>query len=303
MKPLLGIESFVTMATNGVTWLTSLVYFLGLMNIVWLCTFSKRHDATRRFMFRVACIESLFEFSMHWMVTQGLLADTERVRGIGILRSWTMTIECCLYVVGLILSVFRKERGREQVMNNETMVEMIHLLSANAANVQKEISQRGQPGVVLETTVPRMQPAVTSQESGESNAVNESRGESLLSLPPMYNEAPRPRFTSITETSAALPESRAIPTNEAMQQSYAVAYQEALRVLSQQASMAALQQVATIPAQKEYAQVGTLSHVQVVDEESDISTPKDPKKRLLDEVLDEEDGDEDEEPDKKRARK
>ena len=91
MKPLLGIESFVTMATNGVTWLTSLVYFLGLMNAIWLLTFSKRHDATRRFMFRIACIEALLEFAMHWMVTQGLLADTERVRGIGILRSWTMT--------------------------------------------------------------------------------------------------------------------------------------------------------------------------------------------------------------------
>lgn len=298
MKPLLGIESFVTMATNGVTWLTSFVYVLGLMNAIWLLTLSKRHDATRRFMFRIACIEALLEFAMHWMVTQGLLADTERVRGIGMLRSWTMTLESCLYLVGLILSVFRKEAGREQVMN-QTMMEMMHLLSVNAANIQKEISEREQPRIV-ETAAPRMQPAAaTCQVTHESSDGNESRSESLLSLPPMYSTQPfLPRFSPGTET-RVVPESRAIPTSEALQQNYAAAYQEALRVLSQQASMTALQQVTTVSAQNEYNQQCTSLYVPVIDEDSDMSTPKDPKKRLLDE----EDGDElEEEPEKKRAR-
>ena len=170
---------------------------------------------------------------------------------------------------------------------NETMMEMMHLLSVNAANYTKgnlaaratksrgDCSSKNATGAIC-------------QVAGESSAVNESRSESLLSLPPMYSDqASLPRFSAVTETSA-MPESPAIPTSEAMQQNYAAAYQEALRVLSQQASMAALQQVATLPAQKEYTQLGTSSHVQVIDEESDIPTPKDPKKRLLDE----EDGDE-----------
>jgi hypothetical protein len=201
-------------------------------------------------------------------------------------------------MVGLILSVFRKEAGREQVMN-ETMMEMMHLLSVNAANIQKEISQREQPRIV-ETAAPRMQPAAaTCQETHESSDGNESRSESLLSLPPMYStQASLPRFSPGTETSV-VPESRAIPTSEALQQNYAAAYQEALRVLSQQASMTALQQVTTVSAQNEYNQQCTSLYVPVIDEDSDMSTPKDPKKRLLDE----EDGDElEEEPEKKRAR-
>lgn len=295
MKPLLGIESFVSMATNGITWLTSLAYFLVLMNGVWLSTLSKRHDFARRHMFRIACAEASLEFVVHWMVTQGLLADSERVRGIGVLRSWTLTSECCLYVVGLILSVFRKQKGREQAMNDAVM-EMMQLIAVNAEKIQKETPHRGQPRAA-ETAAPRMQLPVVHGVDDRMNG--EPTNDGLLSLPPMYKDVSRPRFNLATDRSL-ITETSDILGREAMLQKYAVAYQEALRVLSHQASMATLQQHnAVIPAQQNCIQQDFSPNVQIIHKESDSPVTKDPKKRHL-----EEDGeDEGEGPNKKRARK
>jgi hypothetical protein len=218
MKPLLGIESLIAMATNGITWLTSLIHFLAMMNAVWLLTLSERHDATRRYMFRMACAEALLEFIMHWMVAQGILADVDRVRGITTLRTWTLAVEGGTYIVGLILSLFQTPK-KDAGVSNEAMLqhlEMMQILNANAEKLQKEALEREQKQrAVMETVVARPL-VVNGHYSSVGNSTETSPG--LVSLPPMYN-LNRPDTSFGTSTLDK-------------EQSYALAYQEVLRILS-----------------------------------------------------------------------
>jgi len=305
MKPLLGIESFVSMATNGVTWLTSLLYFLAVMNAVWLLTLSKRHDCTRRIMFRLCCLEALLECTMHWMVTQGLLADAERVYSIGILRSWTMMVECILYVVGLVLSVLKSCRRstQEGAVTSESMMEMMQLIAANAEKLRKEVplqeekKQQQQRGV--EVVVPRVQQLPVLYRHVNHESANDASA-SVFSLSPMYKELSLPDVSHAASNVVSTP--TITTTREAMEQQYAAAYEEALRVLSQQASQcpnaAGMISSHQVSPQESSPQLS----VQVIDEAKTDVLNKDCKKRLLDE--DGEDDDEEaEEPERKKARK
>ena len=284
VKLFLGIESLVSMATNGVTWLPSLIYFLGMMNAVWLLTLSKRHDATRRYMFRIACVEVLMESLMHWMVTEDLLTDAERVQGISFLRSWTLSLESCAYFGSLIFSIFRKPRRQEDAMT-ETMMEMMQLIAANAEKLRKEHQEHPDQRVV-EVVVPRMQQPVIHRSAETDN----DSGVGLVSLPPMYKEFARP---SINLASA-------IPARDIFEQNYAAAYHEALRAFSQQtAPVAAFPPHAIVPAHRVCSPEDSFPQLDdAVHQPDEVIIPTDSKKRLF-----EEDEKEVKEPDKKRARK
>lgn len=290
IKPLLGIESLVSMATNGFTWLTSLLFFLGLLNGMWLLSLSPRHDYTRRIMFRMACIEALLEFAMHWMVTQGLLADEERVQGIDVLRSWTMTLECILYVFGLILSVFKRPKKKHDdtpAMNNEAIVEMMQLMT-NAERMRKETISPREQARVGEVVMPRM-PSPAAQVTNEASESSPS-GTPLVSVPPMYQELARP-------TVHLAPNTNGNPTIEAIQQEYAAAYYDSLRrVLAQQQVFASEPLSVRVSPEQQLD-----DSIQILEEQAASSLDsKDPKKRLLKD--DDDDDGETEEPQRKRAR-
>ena len=213
MKPLFGIESFVTLATNGITWLTSLIHFLAMMNAVWLLTLSKRHDKTRSYMFRMACAETLLEFAMHWMVSQGLLSDVDRVRGISTLRTWILVSEGGAYMVGLILSFFRTSSKEGDALNEAMLrhIEMMQIVNANAEKLRKEALEREQRAT--QPVVPRTHHQVGGYHS-IGNQAETSPG--VVSLPPMYS----------------LPRSgTSLGASYSKEQSYEMAYHEALRIL------------------------------------------------------------------------
>jgi hypothetical protein len=207
MKPFLGIESLITMTTDGITWLTSFIHFLSVMNGVWLLTLSKRHDATRRFMFRMACASAFLEFIMYWMVSQGVLADVDRVRGTSTLRKCTLAFEGIVYIVGLILSLVQTPT-KDEINSNEAMLqhlEMMQMLNANAEKVRKEaLLERDRQRVVVETPVPR--PLVVNGHHLSVGNCIETASPTLVSLPP----------STILDK----------------EQSHALAYLEVLRILS-----------------------------------------------------------------------
>ena len=229
---------------------------------------------------------------MHWLVTQGVLADTERTHGIGIVRSWTLTLECCLYVLGLVVSVFITTNHKHENAMNETMMEMMQLLAANADQLRKqEPSPRPTHQRVVEVVLPRVEQPVL--QPLVKDVVDDSSSGSVLSIPPMYKQVSRSNVSQSTRNITPI----TAATRESMEQHYAAAYLEALRIISQQASFPASPS-ALVPASYACARKESPSQVsvQVIEEEMDT---KDCKKR----ILDEEDVYKVEEPERKRARK
>lgn len=168
---------------------------------------------------------------------------------------------------------------------SETLVEMMELITANADLLRKESSRPKER--VVEVTVPKMlQPPIIHAPEDERDESNVG----VVSLPPMYTEVTRP---SIRLASSA------ISSRETMERAYAAAYHEALRALSQQASMSAFhhQQSIASSSRRDISPPDSPTQAPVASAQVIHSTQldelNDPKKRLLEER---------EEPEKKRAR-
>ncbi len=125
-KPLLAAEMFVKRLFSGLTWWTSLVYLMAMLNLVWLLTIPQRCRHVRCALFAVAIAEVLLEFLLHrytcptnttenntswtWLLLQSVCSRfvQHREAAIGRLRQGTVLLECVLYLWGFLFSFFRQ---------------------------------------------------------------------------------------------------------------------------------------------------------------------------------------------------
>lgn len=325
IQPLLRMEALFNVVTNGVTWLTSFAFTLILWIVVWM--FSKRY--TRRIMFRLVCMEGLLEFGLHWMVSQGLVGDSERARGIAALRRWTLVAEGFLYVVGLIASLFcreprrRRRRRQDEVEASEQMVEMMHMVANNSERLRKETQVPVSPPQqqrFVEVVVPRALHNTVPVEHYRHGLVYEPANETTssannnhqLALPPMYQEVSRPSIRHNGSTYPPPPPSASQARREISEQDYAAAVlvESLRRVLAESHQQQPYQAPPPYPSQQPHfvdSPQTSSTHQQVPTDGSNDHDPehltvdKVPKKRCLEENEDDE-SDDDEEPERKRAR-
>jgi len=118
MQPLVGLQSFIQMATEGYTWITFLLHFLGTFNIVWVITRPQRCHPFRSYLYGLVLGEAVLEFALTTAVQYELLSEVGRVACITDLRRWALFVECITYVFGLMAScVVSKDTKRSNRRN------------------------------------------------------------------------------------------------------------------------------------------------------------------------------------------
>jgi hypothetical protein len=106
MQPLVGLQSLVAAATEGYTWITFLLYFLGTFNVVWLFTRPQRCHGFRCYLFAVVLLEAVFELSLKAMIDYDWISESDRTLAIDEVRRWALYLECLAYIAGLVSSFF-----------------------------------------------------------------------------------------------------------------------------------------------------------------------------------------------------
>jgi hypothetical protein len=96
--------SFLPTANMG---LESLIYFVIMITAVFLSTcISRMVNKMCAYMYAVACVEFLWEVSLHYMVAYAGLTNVQRVQSISASRYLVGGLEGCACFAGLILSLF-----------------------------------------------------------------------------------------------------------------------------------------------------------------------------------------------------
>jgi hypothetical protein len=101
MQPLVGLQSLVTAATEGYTWITFLLYFLGTFNVVWLFTRPQRCHGFRAYLFAIVLSEAVLELSLKAMLDYDWLSESDRTLAIDQVRRWALLLECLAYIAGM----------------------------------------------------------------------------------------------------------------------------------------------------------------------------------------------------------
>jgi len=107
MQPLVGLQSFIKVATEGYTWITFLLHFLGTFNIVWVATRPQRCHPFRSYLYGLVFGEAVLEFFLTSAVHYELLSDTARLACVTDLRRWALLVECFTYVFGFLSTCLR----------------------------------------------------------------------------------------------------------------------------------------------------------------------------------------------------
>jgi hypothetical protein len=105
MRPLLDLQSVMLLASDGYSWVTFLLHFLGTFNIIWIVTRLERCHEFRSYLFGLVCAEATVEIALISAVSYDLLSDVDRLLYIKELRRWALFVECFTYVFGVIVSV------------------------------------------------------------------------------------------------------------------------------------------------------------------------------------------------------
>lgn len=109
MQPLFGLQSLVKVATEGYTWITFLLHFLGTFNIVWVITRPQRCHPFRSYLYCLVLTEALLELALTGAVQYGVLSESDRIVCVAELRRWAIFVECGSYVFGMILTCFNSD--------------------------------------------------------------------------------------------------------------------------------------------------------------------------------------------------
>ena len=121
LQPLLGIQTLVSAATQGYTWVTFLLHFVGTFNIVWLLTRPKRCQSFRSYIFGVVLTEALLEIGMVALQQHDLLTEVERLVAVVEVRRCALFLECLVYIIGLLVSCCRNP---EDANESDDMMEV-----------------------------------------------------------------------------------------------------------------------------------------------------------------------------------
>jgi hypothetical protein len=105
MRPLLDLQAVMQLASDGYSWVTFLLYFLGTFNIIWIVTRLERCHEFRSYLFGLVCAEAIAEIALTSAVSYRVLSDVDRLVYIKELRRWALFVECFTYVFGIIVSL------------------------------------------------------------------------------------------------------------------------------------------------------------------------------------------------------
>lgn len=106
MRPLFGLQTLIATATEGYTWITLLLHFLGTFNLLWLVSRPERCTVFRSYLFAIVFAEALLEIALTGAVRYDWVSERERISYIGDLRRWAMIVECTAYIVGMVITCF-----------------------------------------------------------------------------------------------------------------------------------------------------------------------------------------------------
>jgi hypothetical protein len=152
-------------------------------------------------MFRIVVLEASLEFLMHWMVSQGLLMSEHRSEGIQWLRTWVFRMECALYVLGWLVSLFDGGRSDETTRavgvtttNGVETEELVRRMEEILFKQQQETREREERLMCFlqqqQATASHQQPVIVETPPLPAGAQphhhpQDSPGD-ILALPPMY---------------------------------------------------------------------------------------------------------------------
>ena len=105
MRPLLDIEKMVSVVVSGYSWLSFLLYFLVMLNIVWLVTRPARCEHFRSYLIAIVFMEAAVETSLCCMVYYHVISETTRLLLITDIRRTALFLELSCYVVGMVRSL------------------------------------------------------------------------------------------------------------------------------------------------------------------------------------------------------
>lgn len=102
MQPLVSIQSLITLALEGYSWITFLFHVLGTFNICWIITHPKRCHRFRSYLLGLVMAEALLEFGLATAVSYDMLSDAGRIACVADLRRWAILLESITYLFGLV---------------------------------------------------------------------------------------------------------------------------------------------------------------------------------------------------------
>lgn len=114
MKPLFALESLVSAAMEGYTWITCALHLMVTLNVIWLATKPQRCQSVRSYLFGIVLAEAAAEAALGICVQNGVVAENERLKKITELRRLTLFFESSLYVLGVIFSLLPRQQSQNE---------------------------------------------------------------------------------------------------------------------------------------------------------------------------------------------
>jgi hypothetical protein len=188
LKPwLLGFDLLLEQATRGYSFVTSVIYLVGTINVMWLLTLPRRLRAVRKYLYGIAIVETLLEVAfVVWMGmdatdASSFLLDWDLKQGelVALLRKMAFQAECLVYFGGLVVACLFRQRQRETppvVKSRPSSLEETSLLWSRLESLQlilqQQQHQQQQQQAVYEWPPPSVATSDAHREEHAPNVVS-----------------------------------------------------------------------------------------------------------------------------------
>jgi hypothetical protein len=113
MQPLVGLRHIFSNLNEGYAWAVIVLHFVVAWNIVWLMSRSSRCDRFRSYLFGLVLFEAANEVGLMMLERYQILDGDERVLAVTQLRVLAYSLECGVYVGGMVWSLIPFTKATE----------------------------------------------------------------------------------------------------------------------------------------------------------------------------------------------
>lgn len=204
MRPLLDLQSILQLASDGFSWVTFLLYFLGTFNVIWIATRLERCQQFRRYLFGLVCAEAVVEIVICSAVSYNIFSDRERFLYIKELRQWTILVECFAYVFGIIVSL----------LNSKSLESGANRLTVKSRGMNGEIGYSLEQNRVC--SLIDLERPNSKVDFHQQCSVENKMGKTVITFPPaksgLMSSGPYEKTSQQMESSQIFLPTRKIPT-------------------------------------------------------------------------------------------
>ena len=120
MQPLLGLELFMKTMADGYNWMELIVYFFGNLVVIWALTRPKRCESFRAYLYGLVFVEVAAEVRLLCLYHHNMTDKDDQASVVPYLRNLVRGLECAIYVLGLLSTLFRSRRNSPESTSLDT---------------------------------------------------------------------------------------------------------------------------------------------------------------------------------------